>query len=264
MPTNQLAVFTKPWKTKPINELGAFVAGLGFDAVELPVRPGFQVVPDRIAEDLPVAARQLGEHGVSIASVAGTTDVATIAACGTVGVPIIRVCLTVPKGMDYLTYESQVKREYDALLPELERHNVAIGVQNHSGRCIANAMGMRHLLHGYDPRYVCAVWDPAHCALQGEIPELAADIVWSHLRMVNLKNAIWQRTNGPEAEIARYKHYWTSGRQGLCPWPEVVRIVRERGFDGPICLPAEYSDEEEVARLIAEDVLFAKDLLGQA
>lgn len=263
MPTNQLAVFTKPWRM-PIPELGAFVGRLGFDAIELPVRPGYQVVPERIAEDLPVAARHLAEHGVAIASVAGSTDAPTIAACGAVGVPIIRVCLAVPTGMSYLDYETRVRREYDALLPELERHRVAIGVQNHSGRYVANAMGLHHLLDGYDPRQVCAVWDPAHCALQGEVPELAADMVWSHLRMVNLKNAIWQRTNGPEAELAQYQPYWTSGRQGLCPWPEVVRIVRARGFDGPICLPAEYSDEASVDRLIAEDVELTRALLGES
>ena len=39
-------VFTKPWPSKSLSELGAFVKGLGFDGVELPVRPKFQVEPE--------------------------------------------------------------------------------------------------------------------------------------------------------------------------------------------------------------------------
>jgi len=138
----------------------------------------------------------------------------------------------------------------------------AIGIQNHIGRSVPNALGIRHLIEGFDPRHVCAVWDPAHCALNGELPELAIDIVWSHLRLVNLKNGLWQRANGPEAEVARYQSYWTSGRQGLCPWPDVVAQLQQRGYQGDVCLTAEYSDHDAVDRLIAEDLAFARSLFG--
>jgi len=97
--------------------------------------------------------------------------------------------------------------------------------------------------------------------LNGEDPELAADILWSHLCMVNLKNAYWQRTNGPEAEVAQWRHYWTTGRHGLAPWPRVAAELKRRGYRGVICLTAEYSDEASVDRLIAEDIAFAKSLL---
>lgn len=254
-------VFTKPWKAPSVNELGAFVREMGFDGIELPVRPGYQVTPETV-QTLAQVARQLAEHGVSIASVAGPTDQATIEACAEAGVPIIRICISIPKDRGYLEHEAQVQREFDALVPLLERCGVAIGVQNHAGRDVANAMGIRHLIERYDPRHICAVLDPAHCAIQGEIPELALDIVWSHLRMVNLKNAVWQRTNGPEALVAQYKSYWTNGRQGLCSWPRVVEILKERQYDGPVCLTAEYSDHEAVDRLITEDLAFAKSLFA--
>ena len=96
---------------------------------------------------------------------------------------------------------------------------MTIGIQNHCDRFVANAMGLRHLIERYSPRHFAAVLDVAHCALNGEIPALALDIVWSHLRMVNLKNAYWRRTNDPEAPAATYEHYWTSGRQGSARGP---------------------------------------------
>jgi sugar phosphate isomerase/epimerase len=254
------SVFTKPWQTQPLEWLGEMVAGLGFDGIELPVRPGYQVPPEGVAEELPKAARTLERYGVSIYSVAGPTDEATIAACGAAGVPIIRTMARIAPEEGYLQAEARFRREYDALLPALERHGVTIGVQNHCDRFVPNALGLRRLLEGYDPKQIAAVWDAAHEALEGCAPDLALDLVWPTLCMVNLKNAIRRRVNGPEAEVAKYRTYWTSGRQGYASWPTVADELRRRGYEGVICLTAEYSDEEAVDRLIAEDMLFARSL----
>jgi sugar phosphate isomerase/epimerase len=148
------------------------------------------------------------------------------------------------------------------LLPLLEKHRVTIGVQNHCGRYVTNAVGLRALLDGYDPRHVAAVWDAAHEALSGAPPDLALDAIWPYLRMVNLKNAFWQRTNGPEANYAEWREYWTIGRQGLCVWPRVVEELKARAYRGVVCLTAEYSDHCAVERLVAEDIVFVRSLFA--
>jgi sugar phosphate isomerase/epimerase len=252
------SVFTKPWKTA-LPELGAFVKKLGFDAIELPVRPGYQVEPENVEKGLPRAAAIMADCGVRIGSIAGPTDERTIAACAEARVPLIRICVAV-KG-DYLKAEEETRRDFDRLLPHLEAHGVAIGVQNHCGLCVCNAMGVRSLIGKYSPRHVCAVWDPMHCALEGEQPELAADILWSHLRLVNLKNAFRQRVSGPEA-AAEWKIYCTTGRHGFASWPRVAAILKERAYRGDVCLTAEYADAQAVDRLIAEDIAFAKSLFA--
>jgi sugar phosphate isomerase/epimerase len=256
------SVFTKPWKTQSIAEVGALVRDLGFDGIELPVRPGYQVEPERVIEDLPRAAKELAALGVQIFSVAGPTDEPTIVACAEAGVPIIRTMAFIGRDEGYANGESRYQREYDALLPLLEKHGVTIGVQNHCDWFVANAVGLRALLSKYDPKHVAAVWDAAHEALNGCLPELAIDTIWSHLCMVNLKNAIWSRTNGPEAEHAEWTHYWTSGRHGLASWPRVAQELQKRGYEGVVCLTAEYSDQSSVERLTAEDIAFAKSLFA--
>lgn len=256
----EFTVFTKPWKM-PLPDLGRFCSGLGFAGVELPVRPGYQVEPEGVERGLPAAAATLAEYGLRIHSIAGPTDARTIAACAEAGVPLIRICVDIPRGTDYLTHEAQVQREFERLVPTLDRYGVAIGVQNHCDRCVANAMGLRHLLAPFDPRHVGAVWDAAHCALNGEIPELAADLIWSHIRLVNLKNAYWERTTPPEAMPARYRHVWVGGHEGLCPWPQVASELLRRKYSGPVCLTAEYSDADAVDRLIAQDLAYARSLL---
>jgi sugar phosphate isomerase/epimerase len=254
------SVFTKPWKL-PLPALARLVSDLGFTGIELPVRPGFQVEPEHVQWDLPAAVRRLGEVGVTITSVAATPTEPVLAACADQGIPMVRVMVST--GDDgYMATEARTRQEYDALLPLLERYHVTLGVQNHNGRFVCHAMGLRHLLEGYDPRYIGAVWDPAHNSLNGEEPELALDIIWPYLRMVNLKNAYWQRATGPEAEHATWRPYWTSGRQGLASWPRVARELKRRGYTGVLCFSAEYTDEEAVNRLIAEDIAFARTLFA--
>ncbi|NLD73854.1 MAG: sugar phosphate isomerase/epimerase [Chloroflexi bacterium] len=256
----QFSVFTKPW-TMPLAELGEFVHRLGFDGIEFPVRPGYQVEPETIGRDLPAAVQTLAGAGVRVYSVAGDTDVPTIEACAAAGVPMIRTMARVPES-DYVDSVARLQREYEALVPALEDHGVTIGVQNHFGRFVPDGMGIMDLLRPFDPKHYCVVWDAAHEAIQGGEMDHALDIVWPKLGMVNLKNAFWQRTNGPEAEIAEWKHYWTSGRQGLCSWPKVVGELKRRGYRGVVCLTAEYSDGGAVNRLIAEDLAFARSLFA--
>jgi sugar phosphate isomerase/epimerase len=256
------SVFTKPWKEQTVAELGELVSGLGFKAIEFPVRPGYQVEPENVGVGLPELARELAAYGLRIASVAGPTDEATIAACAESGVPTIRICVSLDRAEGYLAAVERLQREYDALLPLLDKYGVQIGVQNHCGFDVANAMMVQHLIGRYDPKHFGHVWDAAHEALAGTEPEFAIDIAWSHLCMVNLKNGYWQRQNGPEAEYAVWKSYWTSGRHGLAVWPRVVAELKRRDYHGVVCLTAEYADHDRVNALIAEDLAYAKSLFA--
>jgi len=255
-----LTVFTKPWRKTPLPRLAEFVRSLGCDGVELPVRPGFQVEPENVDRDLPKAARVFTEAGLKIWSIAGNADERMIASCGDAGVPIIRVMVRIDMKKGYRLCVEEARRQYENLLGLLERYRVAIGVQNHEGPFVGSALGIKEVVGGFEPRHVCAVLDFAHCCLAGEPEEIALDIVGTHLGMVNLKNAVRQRVNGPD-EPARWKVVWVPGKEGYASWPRVAQLLRLQNYRGPVCLTAEYSDEQAVDRLIVEDVAFAKEVL---
>jgi sugar phosphate isomerase/epimerase len=262
-PQYEFSVFTKPWKD-PIEALGKKIKQWGFDGIELPVRPGFQVEPAKIERDLPQATRTLADLGLKIHSVAGSIDEPTMAACAASGIPMIRICLQIPEHANYLEFEAQTRKEWEQLVPLLDRYQVTIGVQNHCDRWVANAMGLRTLLDGFDSKHVAAVWDPAHNALNGEQLDLALDIIEAKTCMVNLKNAYWKRQNGPEAEYATWRPHWTTGRHGQASWPLVAAELKRRQWSGPLCLTAEYSDEASVDRLAQQDIAFAKQLFANS
>jgi sugar phosphate isomerase/epimerase len=255
------SVFTKPWPDLSASELGAFVNGMGFDGIELPVRAGYPAAPETVAQSLPAAAKQLADEGIRITSVAGSTDEVTMAACAEAGVPVIRICAAIgPEG--YLASVERFQREFDDMLPLLDRYGVTVGVQNHSGGFVSHALGLHHLMERYDPRHVGAVWCPGHNAIAGEFPDTAIDLVWSHLCQVKFKNVYWEPKNGPEAEDVLWRPLWTSGRQGLASWPWVAEELKKRSFAGVICLDAEYDDVAMTDRLIRADIEFAHTLFS--
>ena len=251
-------VFTKPWPKKNLDELGEFISGLGFDGIEYPLRPGYPVTPDNI-EDLPKAVKTLAKYNVKIDSIAGPTDERTIEACAAAGIPIIRICCGGgPDG--YVAAEKALIKGFEKLVPALDKHGVAIGVQNHCGANLANAPGMIHVLEKFDPKHICAVWDAGHAGIEGQHPSVEIDIIYPYLKMVNLKNPFWYRTNHPEAPYSEWGIHWTTGRHGQGNWPAVAEELKKRGWSGPLCLTAEYSDHDRVDELITEDISFAKEL----
>lgn len=266
---NRITVFTKPWAAKGLESLADFIREIGLDGVELPVRPGYQVTPETVGAGLPRAAKVFRDRGLQITSIAASADKTMIAAAGEAGVPIIRIMANIDMNKGYRASVDGYRRLFDTLLPDLERHGVTIGVQNHCDYFVGSAVGLMELLRGYDPRRVGAVLDPAHCALDGEPEDMAVDIAWSGLVLVNLKNAYWQRltTAGQESE---WRKYWSTGRTGLCSWSAVLASLSKRGWKGAYCLSAEYTGlegpgdlkEDDAIPHLRDDIAYLKSLLA--
>ena len=262
---NELALFVKPWQSLDLPTLARHARGLGFDLIELPVRPGFPVEPQHIERDLPAAVKLLADEGVRVLNITAAIaldDERLYSACAAAGVGMNRVMFRLD-GMSYPDAEDAARRQLDAALPFCQQYSLQIGVQNHSGAFVpVNAEGARSLLDGYDPRYAALVWDPAHQALQGMDSDAALETVASQLCVVNLKNAYWRRTSGPEAAEASWRIWWTSGAQGRASWRRVIAKLRDIQYQGPICFSAEYSDEARVDTLIQQDLAYAKSLMA--
>lgn len=271
------SVFTKPWKDLPIEELAAFVAKMGFNAIEYPLREEYQVQPKDGAAGMKRLAQAMRKEGIALTSIACGIDVrfsengnAVIGVneelfhgCREAGCRIIRICQGLDSSLSFQQNLDAIRRRYDAVVPLCEKYGVTVGVQMHYGMDIANSAETRLLLEGYDPRHIAAVWDSGHSGLAGSDPAMAIDMLYSQLCMVNFKAAYYRRTTGPEAEEARWEAYWTTGRHGCGSWREAVRYLCRRGYQGTVCLPAEYSDEPNVAAYAQEDLRFIKQLFDE-
>jgi sugar phosphate isomerase/epimerase len=271
--TIELGVFTKPWNDA-IEAVADRMVKLGVNSIELPIRPGYQVTPDNVKTTLPGAVKALAARSLSICSVAAPLDNAIIEACGDAGIKIVRTMVGIePSKVHYADAISQARKRYDELVPLLDKTGVRIGVQNHSGNAIGSAIGLFHLMERYDPKYVCAILDMAHCGIAGEPTELCVDLLWDRMpNLVNFKNAFRERVNGPEEAEAVYRTHWTTGRHGAYSWSGLVAELRKRNFSGTFVLPGEYSDPkgepqrmgDDVLPFLATDVAYLKGLIAAA
>lgn len=264
-----LTVFTKPWKTIPLEALADQVATWGFHGIELPVRNGFQVEPQNALTDLPAAQRHFEERNLKIMSVAGTLDESTIRACAAADVPILRVMLRINLDRGYRASVQAFQATVDALTPLLQETGVVVGLQNHCGDFVGSAVGLMDALAPLNPACARAVLDLGHTSLAGEPVPIAIDVASPRLAMVNLKNAVYREVVTDDPMVKTWIRHWTAGKGGLTPWASAATALRTQCYQGPICLTAEYHDQngrfmtdDPVIPLVKDDIAFLKGLLA--
>lgn len=256
------SVFTKPWPDAKAEDLAAMVADLGFDGVELPIRPGFQVSASSLPHGLTELSGIFADHGLQIYSVASTLDEPLMAACAAVNVPVVRIMAPLsPNG--FLDSDKLVRNQLDAALPLCERYGVQIGVQPHYDYYISDSLMLANLLADYDPRHVVAIWDAAHDGLARKAPEHGLEMVWPRLGMVNLKNAYYRREPDDKPAKGGWQPFFCQGPDGMADWGRALRYLSWHGYSGVICLTAEYDEESDLQTLVRDDLRYARRLIEE-
>ena len=234
------SVFTKPWRELSVPDLIRVVSDLGYNAIEFPLRDGFQVTPDQARDKLPQLVKDLKSAGIRVDDVASAPEERIFSACAEAGIPMIRVMFNPPAG-DYLRQEKGYLATVESWLPLCEKYGVKVGIQMHHGRGAMTTADMMRVVGQFDSRYIGAIWDAAHSALAGENVEQAIDVCWSHLCLANFKNARYQMYGRAADGAAVYKPYFCPGSDGQLSWPRAVKHLKEKGYAGTWCMPAEYT-----------------------
>ncbi len=257
------SVFTKPWRDLPAPELADLVVRMGFNAIEFPLRPGFQVDLDHLGPSLGQLVQVMADRGVSVASVASATSPEIFEACAEQGIPLIRIMVPVaPQG--YLHTGDHIRRQLDDLVPLASKHGVTIGIQPHCNDYIADSSELATLLKEFEADSLTAIWDAAHDGLAGKHPSNALALLWDRLAMVNFKNACY-RAAAPAADGAPpWRITFVEGPDGLTSWTEAATCLAEGRYAGPICLPAEYTDGTDLEQKVTRDLRYLRGLLDGA
>ena len=243
------SVFTKPWNKLPVPELIQIVLDLGFNAIEFPLRDGAQVSPAEAEAKLPSLVDELAGAGIRVDDVASAPAENVFAACAASGIPMIRVMYAAPARADYVTEEAKYIRTMESWVPLCERYGVKVGLQMHFGTGACTTSDMMRIVSRFSPAHVGAIWDAGHSGLAGEECEQAIDIAWSHLCLVNFKNARYQMMGRDRDGSAAFRPFFCAGADGQCPWPRAVNHLKLKGYQGTWCVPAEYdglTGEDEI------------------
>jgi L-ribulose-5-phosphate 3-epimerase len=257
-----LCIFSKHLAQLDWKQLGVRAKELGFDGVDLTVRPRGHVLPERVTEDLPKAVEAIREAGLTVPMI--TTDLTSLAdpaarptidAMRRLGIPVFK-----PGYWRYSAEKSALQSIVEArlgfrgLLALARRSGVAIGLHNHSGAYVgAGFWEYREMLMEADPRFAGYYLDPAHATLEGGVNvwRVTLELATPRLKMVAAKDAHWERQNG------RWRPRWVPLGEGMVDWKACFDQFARARFAGPLSLHVEYT-QNNAFDAIARDAAFLR------
>lgn len=257
-----LCVFSKHMAQFQWDELGAKVKELGFDGIDLTVRPKGHVLPERVAEDLPRAVDAIRKHGLTVPMI--TTDLKdasnpaakpTFEAMKKAGVPLYKVGYWVYKREpDVLATIAECKRKFQGLIALSSQYGLTAGLHNHSGTDVGCAIwDYREILAGSSEKDAGYYFDPGHAVIEGGLfnYRVSLDIVQPRLKMSAIKDFHWEKREG------KWRTRWCPLGEGMVPWPEFFAAYAKASFTGPLSLHQEYPGGEELSA-VRKDLEFMR------
>jgi sugar phosphate isomerase/epimerase len=255
----QIILNSKFFSTLSVRELAAKAQVLGFDGIDVNVRPGHPVNLDNVATALPEAIAVWKARGlVCPLATAPVTLVdpdapeveSLYAGCAAAGVPRVKIGFFpfVP-GEDYWARVQAARRALEGFARVGEQHGVQTVYQVHSGPVLgSNCAGLMHLLRGLDPRWVGAYPDLGHLVLDGEDYPMGLAMVREYLSIVAVKDAYYapQPTGSEPPFVPRFVPL---GR-GAVNWRRALGALKALNFDGAFSVHTEYEFDESIIRQV--------------
>ena len=266
-------VFSKHLQGMPLAEAARGLHAIGIEWIDLTVRPGGHVAPERVRDDLPRAAEALAAEGVRIGML--TTNITdagdpharpVLETAAKLGVRHYKLGYYPYRGFGTLRRQ---RAEVAARLKDLARLNRELGVHggfhNHSDEFFgASLWDVEHVLQNTDPAALGAYLDPAHAVVEGGSDgwRMGMDLLAGRITMLAVKDFRWLDAKSGYAGARRHSVQWCPLAQGNTPWPQVLAHLRALDFSGPVSLHSEYQGPHSFADLSPAQVLeqTARDL----
>ena len=243
----RICIFSKHLQWAGWQEAAEAARQMGFDGVDLTVRAGGHVLPERVEQDLPKAVAAVKAAGLQTPMItAGIVDAqsphaeAILATAAGLGIRRYRW-----GGFTY-TLDRDLPAQLEALKPRVAglaelnaKHGVCAMYHIHSGprEVGAGVWDIWMLIKDHDPRWLGINYDIGHAVVEGGYGGWVhtSRLVRRHLRGVALKDFRWRR-NAKGAWIPE----WCPAGQGQVDFAAFFSVLQSEGFDGPVQVHYEY------------------------
>jgi len=239
---------------------------LGFDGLDVTVREGGHVEPERVQEDLPKVAKIIRQTGLSVPMItAGIVDVnsphaeAIIRTASELGIHRYRwgwfswsdskkvpdlsnfhASMERPSGLliDVPDRLALLKKQVAALAALNEKYRVCAMYHNHSGSMVgASVWDLWVLIKDFNPRWVSSNFDVAHATVEGGLGGWinSMRLMAPFMRGVAIKDFKWGKNTKGE-----WEPQWCPLGEGMVNFPAYFAMLKEAKFSGPVQLHTEY------------------------
>ena len=253
----KVSMFSKHLHFLSVAEAAVAAKDMGFDALDLTVRPDGHVLPENVARDLPKAVDAIHKAGLEIEMITTEITPDNLAAAESILKTASQLGIHRYRwgGLKYNAQRS-IPEQLEAWKPKvraLAELNKRIGTcgmyHTHSGPGLIGACiwDVWLLMRDLDPQHIGLNYDIGHATVEGGYGGWIATSRLSgpHMRGIALKDFLWGRNEKSTTEPAprdksHFEPQWCAIDGGMVRFGEFFAIVREQGFSGPVQLHIEY------------------------
>ena len=238
-------VFTKCLQFLSYEKMAEVLAEHGFAGADLTVRPGGQVLPEKVETHLPEALNALRKAGVDsymiTTSVNNPEDKFTRPILKTMADLGIRYYRTGYLDYDHTKTIPENLEAHKITIEKLEKLNREYGVtgnyQNHSGRRVGGPVwDLYELLKDRDPEYIGVQYDIRHATVEGGVSwPLGLRLVAPWIRTTDIKDFIWEKNEKGEWKIKNVPL-----GEGMVDFKSYFELYKSLGIEGPVSIHYEY------------------------
>lgn len=249
-------------------ELGDIVKQMGFDGVDLTVRPGGHVEPRLANVDLVRAFEVLNGDGLAVpvittalTSAMDRTAVPVLALAGMSGARVFRPG-TWPYGNNpsIMMRLGEVQRDIVGLTSIGRQYNMAAAIQNQAGDSVGAAIwDVQRMIEPLDANLAGIYFDIANATAAGGGGgwEIALRLVLPRIKAVSIQDFFWEKQNG----------HWQMTRcplgQGMVDWSKFFQILAQANYAGPVTLEVGYQAKDMPSAIVG-DLQFTRKHLQSA
>lgn len=265
-------IFSKNLHWLGYEDMARATAEMGFDGVDLTVRPDGHVEPAKVKQDLPKAVEAVRKAGLDVYMITtGLQSVHSpfaediIATAGNLRIPFYRMgWMNYDEKLDIQANLKIFKQNLEGLASLNEKYKICGDYQNHSGSSFGSPVwDLGQLLQDLNPSWVGSQYDILHAVVEGANSwPLGLKLLKSYVHTMDIKDFMWiKNEKGWKAEVVPFG-------EGMIDFRNYLGQLKEFQIRGPFSMHFEYplGGAESGARQITlprEDVLSAmsRDLL---
>lgn len=277
----QICIFSKHLQWLDYDGMAQTAAELGFDGVDLTVRRGGHVLPERVEDDLPKAVEAIKAAGIKPLMMA--TDIndpddpnteKILRTASALGIPYYR--LGKYRYTDDKSIVSTLKESKPKIrdLAAMNKHfNIHGDYQNHAGSRYVGApvWDLWELIKDLDPKYIGCQFDIRHATVEGgQAWPLHLKIISTWIKTLAIKDFVWEKQ----------KNKWQAVNcplgKGAVDFAGYIKLLKQLSIAGPVSVHYEYDlgganhgatkltmEKEKVLTAIRRDLEFLKTRLRE-
>jgi L-ribulose-5-phosphate 3-epimerase len=274
-------IFSKHLQFLNYRDMAEAAAEIGFDGVDITVRPKGHVLPERVETDLPKAVEAIRKTGLAHAMITtavqdagNSTDKKLLETAAQLGIKYYR--------MNWLRYPEdksipEAIEQFQQTVKALSQLNKKVGLtgcyQNHSGNLAgASLWELWDMLQKADKQHMGVQYDIRHAVVEGALSwKNGLRLIQPQIKILAIKDFLWVKKNGG----------WAVQNvplgEGMVDFKTYFSLLKQYGIQVPVSLHLEYPlggaehggteisiDKREVFAAMKRDLVKLQELWKEA